>query len=317
MTQILVIGGAGFIGAHLVRACLARGDGVTVVLRPSTDIWRLADVAARLRVLRVGLTRPKAIWAAVEMAAPDVVFHLATRTRRPPQPDLSDVIGGVEEDLLGLLNVAAACARLRLPPRVFVRAGTIAEYGGGPAAGVETQRETPLNAYGAVAASGSQMLKMLTPRLPFATVTARLGLTYGEGQDRGFLVPDLIETCLESRAFVLRNPGIRRDLIHVSDVVAGLLLVSERIRAGGHIINLSTGLAPTAGETADLIVQATRADPSLIQRGGGGGDAPDLFADPAVAEQLLDWKSTVGLSDGIARTVHWMQRARQKNERTA
>lgn len=318
MTKVLITGGAGFIGSHLARRCVERGDTVTVVARESTDPWRLKEILPKIGLVRLDLRNHASLARLLSETAPETIFHLATETRRPARPGLEDVLNAIDLDLTGLAGLLAAAATTARPPEVLVRGGTLAEYGSVPAPYREDQRETPLSTYGAVMASCTTFQQALQSRLPFAAVTARLALTYGPAQSSAFLVPQLIENCLAGRPTEIARPDDRRDLIHVDDVVDALTALASKPEAvRGRVINVATGTAPRMREMAQLVATATGADPALLRLGSGTaeGGTPDLRGDPGLAAELLGWQPSIELAEGIGRTVDWARRAKAGTEK--
>ncbi|WP_188762895.1 NAD-dependent epimerase/dehydratase family protein [Sandarakinorhabdus glacialis] len=309
---MLVAGGAGFLGAHLIAVRLGRGDVVHVLVRPTTDLARLARFGDAITVHPLALTDRAAVDRAVAAACPDSVFHLAVGDRRAMRPNLADALGSVDDDLAGLLVLLAACAAAARPPQVFVRAGSLAEYGPIAAPYEETQREHPESAYAAGQVAASHYMAMLGPRLPFAAVTARLALVYGPGQSQRFLLPGLIEHCLAGEPSRIARSGDRRDLIHVDDAIAGLEALAARPEAP--VVNICTGIAPAMADVAALVCEATGADPRLVElaTASAQGGVPDLRGSGALARRVCRWSAQIPLAEGIARTVQWHRvRARQ------
>jgi nucleoside-diphosphate-sugar epimerase len=238
--------------------------------------------------------------------APSLVFHLAAQTRRPPLADLSDVSASIEQDLLGLLVLLSCAANATPSPQVFIRTGSLAEYGPGTTPARESQREQPLNAYAAALTAGSHYLDMLRPRLPFPAITARLALIYGPQQDGDFLVPQLIRKCLMRQPAEVRHPSDRRDLLFVADVCEALLCLAHDPPDHG-LVNVSTGHAPSMRELALLIAGATGADPGLLSFGEekGTGGIPDFRASPERLHGLTAWRPAVPVEEGLRLTVEW------------
>lgn len=189
---MLIIGGAGFIGSHLAQHCITRGDEVQIIVRPQTDLWRLGKFPLRPNVHTLNLGDRAALERCFREVRADEIYHLAFQTRRQQTSNFSDVEQSINVDILNLVNILAAAAATKHSPRAFVRAGSLAEYGNGPAPYTEDQRENPLNAYSAALTAATHYTQMLQPRLPFSTYTARLALAYGPYQDQSFLIPTLI-----------------------------------------------------------------------------------------------------------------------------
>jgi UDP-glucose 4-epimerase len=308
MPRVLIAGGAGFIGSHLVRRCLMSQDDVHVAVRPETNRWRLSQFGDKCQIHSIDLTDPQGTASLMRQINPEVVYYLASQTRRIAGADFSDVFGGLQNDVVALMNVLAAAARIDV--RCFVRAGTIAEYGIGPVPFVETQREMPLNAYAASMTSATHFCQMIQSRISFPVLHARLALTYGPSQSEDFLVPDAIRSCLESRKIRLQRPDDRRDLIFVDDVVDGLVKMSSAQLPGGTILNLVTGNAPTMRDLAQVIVELCGVSHDLIDvacEGNGPSPAHVLWSSPKRASELLSWRAGTPLQEGLRKTVEVMR----------
>lgn len=307
--RVLITGGAGFIGAHLAAACQARGDEVHIAVHSRTSLDRIDALGDRITVHADVLGDRSAMARCFDEVAPDEVFHLATGTRRVPEPGLADAFASIDEDLRGLLTLLSAAAGARRPPRVIVRAGSLAEYGATRAPYVESQREAPTTSYASALLAGTQYARMLQPRLPFPVITARLALVYGAGQSTAFLVAELLSSCLSGGGVTIRRPDDRRDLLYVDDAVAGLLrLASGSIRGGG-TVNLATGIALTMRQVATTIVNLVGCDPQLIAFGTGPatGGMPDFRGSPYLARSRYGWAARVPFADGVSRTLKLMR----------
>lgn len=308
MARVLITGGTGFIGSHLARACVARGDQVSILARPGSDMGRLDDILHHVTLLHAPPQDAGSVAAALAQATPETIFHLGNTNRfAPDQPATAAMQSACALNLAPMLALLDAAARLRQPPMAFVRAGTIAEYGDAPIPYAEARRAAPRSAYGWAALAATQAMAAMAGSLPFATVTARLALTYGPAQSDDFLVPALIRNCLRGKASVVQRPEDRRDLVHVDDVVAGLLRIAEAPAAAGPVVNLASGQAPAMREVAGLIAGLTGAR-GLIACGAQQSPASELRAAPTLARHAFGWQARTTLQDGLAATVEWERR---------
>lgn len=309
MADVLITGGAGLIGSHFARRCLANGADVHVTVRPHSVVERLADIRSRITIHEVDLSEADAIAALIVGLMPRRVFHFGTITRPPNDLSPVDAAMYVERDVVNLLNLVRAMALATRPPEAFIRAGSLAEYGTAQTPFREDGREAPVTPYGAAALAITQYLHALKSSLPFPLVSARLALVYGPGQSPSFLIPAMIEQFLIGEPVTLQNPDDRRDLIYIDDVLDGLERLAERLPLETDVVNLCTGHAPRMADVAEIILSETGASRDLLRFGEAGAwvGASHLLGSPDLAARLLDWRSQVEIAEGIRRQVSFMK----------
>jgi nucleoside-diphosphate-sugar epimerase len=297
----LITGAGGFIGAHLVRRLLDRNHRVHAIVRPGSPTSRLDDLGGAITLHHLDLADGVALERCIASVAPQRVYHLAANTRDRPDASPSQIGSALSSYVDPLMQLVELLAGLARPPQVLVRAGSIAEYGASPIPYREDWREYPATPYGVRMLAGTHLLEMLAPSLPFAAHTARLALTYGEGQANSFLLPALIEACASNRPITLRRPDDRRDLIHVSDVVDALILLGEKADGESLTVNIATGVAPAMREVAGLVCAITGCDHALVNFGAADPSHPPsvLLASPEKAREKLGWSAKIGLEQGL------------------
>ncbi len=310
MKSVLVTGGAGFVGSHLARRLLESGAETHLVLRKGSDRRRLSDIESHLRIHQI--TDSDSLSRCFASGAPDVVFHLASQTRATAGAPIDDAAGRVAGDLGFLLAVVKAAATAPKPPKAFVRAASLAEYGAAPAPYREDERLQPLTPYGASMAACTLTLSALRPSMPFRVAQGRLALVYGPGQAPAFLVARMIEDLSAGRAVDVRNPAARRDLIFVDDAVDGLMALAQRDIGPADVVNICTGAGVSMREAAETILAATGAAPSLVRYGDApvADGAQDLWGSTEFAARALNWRARTGFKDGVRRTLERMAGAR-------
>jgi nucleoside-diphosphate-sugar epimerase len=306
MSTILITGAAGFIGSHLTAACVAGGHEVHVILRPASSARRLRPLGAALTRHYLDLRSEDDLRDCIRNTAPEIVFHLAGEPRRAKTPDFQDAVAA-GEDVQCMVRLLRILSSARWPPRVFIRSGSLAEYGAAETPYSEDMREQPLTAYGAGMVAGTHFAAVLQPRLPFRIATARLALVYGPDQSTDYLIPFLIERCLDGLPSAVHRPDDRRDLIHVDDAVAGLLRLAEVELPGAAIVNLASGVAPSMRDVTKLVTEAAGASPDIVKMASEqpANGAALLLGSAERARALLGWTARTPIADGINATVAW------------
>jgi nucleoside-diphosphate-sugar epimerase len=305
MTRVLMTGGAGFIGSHLSRRLVDRDDEVHVIVRESTDISRLKDIRSRISIHVAELDDGAALKQIFQETRPEIVMHLAAMTR----PRISGTVLNDTQcaltDISALLNVLDAAEAATSPPALFMRTGTLAEYGDGPYPYRESQREQPVTTYAAGMVAATHLCDVLQKELSFPVINARLALVYGAHQSNKFLVPQLLEACLNGGTAHVRYPEERRDLIHVDDVTSALLRLADKPPVNNRTINVATGTAPTMREVADLILRLTGAPENCVTFGAGTGahGIGNFLGSPELMQSLYGWSAGIKLEDGLRNLI--------------
>jgi UDP-glucose 4-epimerase len=304
---VLVTGGTGFIGSHLVRALVARGARVHLLQRAGSDPWRLAEVAGCFTTQVAELADAPALERVCRAVRPAVVYHLACDTEvRHLDRALAGVTRSVAENVLGTLHLVRALHATG-SARILVRLGGLEEYGRGPAPYRETQREAPVSPYSAGQVALTHYLQMLQPMLAFAAVTLRPALVYGPAQSERFFVPALVRACLAGRDFDMTTGEQVRELLHVDDLVAALLRAGATSGLEGEVLNIGGGRSLRVVDLARLIVRLTGSK-SALRVGvlpARPSEIEQFHCDASRAEERLGWRATTELEAGLAATIAW------------
>lgn len=283
--RVLVTGGTGFIGGHLVRRLRGLGAEVhatsrrAVQERPAGVHWHVADPADAAEATKL-----------VTTVRPDVVFHLAGMATGRRDPDLVQPI--MHANLTSVVNLLAALTDS--PQTRIVLAGSVEE--------AATAGESPYSVSKRAATAYALMYHRIWD-LPVTVL--RIAMTYGPDQpDEQKLVPYVIRTLLAGEQPRLSGGGRLVDWIYVDDVVDGFLAAARTLQARGQVIDIGSGRQVSIRETVELIRSLTR--PDIQPRYGDLPDRPldlDQSSDPAPAARLLGWQPSVDLCEGMRRTV--------------
>ena len=287
-SRVLVTGGSGFIGRRLVRALLDSGAEVTVadLLEPTEP-----GVTAV-----VGDLRDKAVAARAVAPGTDAIFHLAAVT---------SVLRSVE-DPVGTYqtNVDATATLLELARTrgvgSFIMASTNAVVGDA-GTNVITEQATlhPLTPYGATKAAGEMLLSCYTAAYGIAGCALRFSNVYGPGMHhKDSFVPRLMRAARDGHGVQVYGDGSQvRDLIHVDDIVSGLLLAWQT-RSTGSII-LGAGESVSVNDIIAAARSVTGAPIPVENIAPKPGEMPAVIVDISAA-RALGYRPTHDLKSGMA-----------------
>ncbi len=296
--RLLVVGGNGFIGRHVVNHAVGLGWSVTSLnlsVEPKGEERHLgvcylaADIADR-GALDKALAEPTFDY--VVNCGGYIDHRLFFRGGRSV----------LDAHFRGVLNLVEVLDRKAL--RAFVNIGSSDEYGNSPAPQRETQREAPISPYSLGKVAATHFLQMLYRTEDFPATTLRLFLTYGPGQgDRRFL-PQIIKGCIEGRSFPTSAGQQLRDFCFVGDIVDAVFAAFSRPKARGEVINVASGTAVSIRQVIEMVRNFVgRGVPQFGEVAYRAGENMELYADISKARALLDWEPKVSLEMGLKKTI--------------
>jgi UDP-glucose 4-epimerase len=304
--RALVTGGGGFIGHHLVRGLVARGDEVCVIDDFSTGSRsRLGPLREHISLIEGSILDVETLDIAA--ASCEVIFHEAaipSVARSLVDPHLSNRV-----NVAGTIEVMLAAARAGV--RRVVYAGSSSVYGVPESLPCrESFRPSPASPYGVSKLAAEHYVDTLGKLHGVETVALRYFNVFGPGQDPASeyasVVPRFVTAVLDGRPPTVYGTGeVSRDFIYVENVVNANMLAAKPSSPSGITCNIASGERHTLLELLDAICLAAnrRADP--IFGPPRPGDIVHSSADISVAEKELGYKPAVLFDEGIARTVAW------------
>lgn len=303
MRRYLVTGGCGFIGGHLVRALLARGDEVDVLDDLSTGRRAGLDPWAQLRV---GDVADEAEVAAAARGC-DGIFHLAAIASVPrclAEPERARAV-----NLGGARNALLAARRPGGAPLPVVLASSAAVYGDAPGVVREESETRPISGYGADKLAGERVAAAAAGDGAARATALRFFNVYGPGQDPASpysgVVSIFADRLARDEPVTINGDGAqRRDFVYVADVVAHLLAAMRRLEKARaprfDAFNVCTGRAVTLHQLLDAMARRAGREPRVLRAPARPGDIRVSAGDPSAARRALGVVAATGLEQGLA-----------------
>jgi CDP-glucose 4,6-dehydratase len=312
----LVSGAHGFVGSHLARALLERGEAVRVLDRPAP---RLADVGGErlsgldllgirdeVELVEADLRDAEAVAGAIAGAAS--VFHLAAQTIVSVARQLP--LETFEVNVRGAWNVFEGCRNHGVERVVF--ASSDKAYGTSPE--LPYREDFPLRGihpYDASKAAADTIARSYARAYELPLAVTRFANVYGGG-DLNFsrLIPETVVAVLEDRPPAIRSDGSpERDFLHVDDAVAAYLAIAAALGDGaeGEAFNAGGERPHSVREVVELIAAATGTgiEPDFQGDGTPAGEIDRQYVDSIKLRELTGWRPEVELGDGLRRTLEW------------
>ena len=311
MSTCLVTGAAGFIGYHVARALLARGDRVVALddLNAYYDVRLKEARLARLRDApgfsfhRGDVADPAPLGKVFDEGPFDVVCHLAAQAG--VRYSLENPFAYGRSNVMGFLQVLEHCRHRGVGNLVYASSSSV--YGANEKVpfSEEDRVERPVSLYAATKVADELMAHTYHHLFAIPVTGLRFFTVYGPWGRPDMALYGFTEKILSGRPIDVYNFGdMERDFTYVDDVVAGVVAAMDR-PLGCEVVNLGNSRTVRLDRFIDVLegalgVTAVR-KPLPMQP----GDVPRTFADVSKARRLLDWEPTTVLEEGIPRFVEW------------
>jgi len=311
--RVLVTGGAGFIGSHLVDALVRRGDRVRVLDNLSAGVLKnLEAVLRKIDFVRGDLRSQEIIRRALKGV--EVIYHQAALRSVPKSVDNPMEFHEV--------NTTATFQLLHLAKEAGVRrvvyASSSSVYGDKtPLPQGEELMPHPQSPYAASKLAGEVYCAMFTRLHGLETVGLRYFNVFGPRQSLenkyAVAVPQFITCLLFNRPPPIHGDGRQtRDFTYVENIVQANLKAARAPKAGGQVFNIASGSRHSVLELAELLnrMMGVKINPQFLPP--RAGDVRDTWADIRKAKRLLGYRVAVPFEEGVARTVAWFIQNRDK-----
>lgn len=292
--MILVTGGSGFIGTHLVNLLSQNGHSVR--------IFDLRKPKAKAKYVRGNILDSKALLSAAKGC--DSIIHLAAQV--DVQRSIREPLFDMRTNALGTLNVLEAARKI--DAEKFVYASSAAVYGMPERLPIsESHPVNPISPYGISKLSGEKYVLGYSRLYSMDTLALRLFNVYGKGQDTNSsysgVITKFADAIKRNRPPVVFGSGAQtRDFVHVGDVSKAFMLALKS-KKSGLAINIGSGREISVRELAKRMVAVSGKSLSPRHEAGKRGDIPKSVADTALAKKALNFRPAVSFDEGLAALI--------------
>ncbi len=311
--KVVVTGGGGFIGSHLVDTLMRENKDVTVFDNFSSGKRENLNAHAndsKLRIIDGDVRNPSELLRSLEGA--DLVYHLATHCVRL---SLTEPMTNHEINATGTLNVLAAAKKVGV--RRFVYCSSSEVFGASETDGNlnEHAPKNPTTVYGASKLIGEHYAHVYHLLYDLPSMVVRPFNAYGPRSHLfgpyGEVIPRFSIMCLAGRQPVIFGDGNQtRDFTYVEDIAAGLVACASTDALLGSSVNLAKGTKVSVNQLATTIAKIVGSSLKPKYVGERPGDIRSLGADVSKAKVVLPRVPSVELEEGLARYIHWLRTQR-------
>jgi len=305
--KLLVTGGAGFIGSHIVDQCIAAGHDVAVV----DNFWsegggKSVNLNPRARFYRVDITDEASLDRVFDEVQPEIVSHQAAQhsvsvSTKYPKLD-------AQVNVLGLLNVLTNCTRVGVRKIVFASSG--ATYGTPVRLPIDEEvPQRPESPYGITKMVTEYYLRYWHEANGLNYTALRYGNVYGPRQDpngEAGVIAIFAKRFLKHESIRIDWDGEQqKDYVYVGDVARANLIALDH--GDNDIFCIGTGKGTSVNEIYHDLEKITGYTPEVVHAPKRAGDIHLAYFNSSKAERILGWKAEVSMEEGIKATVNFFR----------
>ncbi len=319
MKSILVTGGAGFIGSHLVDKLLSEREWRVVVVDDFNDFYEplmkranvrshVADTAYQL--IEADIRDRAALEKIFDGAKFDCIVHLAARAG--VRPSLSEPELYAETNINGTLNLLELAREHEVGQFVFGSSSSVYGINAKVPFGEEDPIRQPISPYAATKAAGELICHTYTHLYGIRCVCLRFFTVYGARQRPDLAIHKFARLIDEGKAIPVFGDGTtRRDYTYVDDIIQGVRAAIDYNASSYEVFNLGESRTVELRELIALLEKELDRQAVIDRQPMQPGDVPQTFADITKARRLLGYDPHTQIEEGIRRFVEWFRNERK------
>ncbi|HEX7999942.1 MAG TPA: GDP-mannose 4,6-dehydratase [Pyrinomonadaceae bacterium] len=321
MKNILVTGGAGFIGSHLVDGLLAEGSWRVTVVDDFNDFYapgvKRENVRSHLqhelyRLVEADIREREALARIFAETEFDVIVHLAARAGVRPslsQPQLYN-----ETNITGTLHLLELARTHEVRQFVFGSSSSVYGINAKVPFSEEDPIRQPISPYAATKAAGELLCHTYTHLYGIRSICLRFFTVYGARQRPDLAIHKFARLINEGQPIPVFGDGTtRRDYTYIDDIIAGVRAAIDYTASDYEVFNLGESRTVELNELIALLEKNLDRQAVINRQPMQPGDVPQTFADVSKARRLLGYNPQTQIEEGISRFVKWFRDERKED----
>ena len=315
MKNILVTGGAGFIGSHLVDKLLSEGDWNVTVVDDFNDFYDPSIKRANAerhsqhsnyRLEKADIRQRAALERIFDVTKVDCIVHLAARAG--VRPSLDQPLLYSQTNIEGTLNLLELSRQHNIKQFVFGSSSSVYGINAKVPFSEDDPIRQPISPYAATKAAGELLCHTYTHLYGIRCVCLRFFTVYGPRQRPDLAIHKFARLISEGKTIPVFGDGTtRRDYTYVDDIIAGVRAAIDYTRTEYEVINLGESRTVELQELISLLEKELGLTARIDRQPLQPGDVPQTFADITRARQLLGYNPQTQIETGIKRFVEWFR----------
>lgn len=315
MRNILITGGAGFIGSHLVDLLLAEGDWRITVVDDFNDFYdpsiKRANISRHLAnkdyvLIEADIRDARAVDQAFSQTNFDCIVHLAARAG--VRPSLSQPKLYAETNINGTLNLLEAARENGVEQFVFGSSSSVYGINSKVPFSEDDPIFNPISPYAATKAAAELICHSYAHLYDLRIVCLRFFTVYGARQRPDLAIHKFARLISAGEPIPVFGDGTtRRDYTYIEDIIAGVRAAIDYDQSSYEIINLGESRTVELRELISLLEKALDRHAEIDRQPQQPGDVPQTFADIAKARRLLRYDPRTQIEEGIEKFVEWFR----------
>jgi len=315
--NILVTGGAGFIGSHLVEQLLAENSWRVTVVDDFNDFYapslKRANAAPHLgrddyELIEADIRDRRALEGIFAATRFDCIVHLAARAG--VRPSLSEPFLYAETNITGTLNLLELARRTHVPQFIFGSSSSVYGINAKVPFSEDDPIRQPISPYAATKAAGEMLCHTYAHLHDLRCVALRFFTVYGARQRPDLAINKFAKLISQGQPIPVFGDGTtRRDYTYVEDIIAGVRAAIDYTTTNYEAINLGESRTVELRELIALLEKELGRKAIIDRQPMQPGDVPQTFADISKARALLGYNPQTGIEEGIRHFVAWFNKA--------